>query len=165
MCVVIIIQIVTAVALVFAATAAWRNVFLTKRALEANLWSGLIDKYFEPKMLDAMKLLRSKYDKMGGNLDKLTKDEIINDGNLNGARRQVKAYFVKIYKLANIKSIKDERIKKIVNEGNVAFFMQIIEILESKINEEYKKEPFKFFFKLYPNSRNPALMKRLGDVE
>lgn len=158
----------TALAALITARAAWRSAVASSRAADetrvattAQIMSSLLDEYRSDEMSDAMTFLRH----IAQGYDLEVQDKLLDLSQkrpgvykkLNPNRRLVSHFFGKIYLLQQAGYIDDAFVRTVVGQGEVEFYLEVIEPLENALNHDYDASAFEYFAKLY------GLARRVGE--
>lgn len=158
----------TAGAALITAGAAWRSAVASRRAADetrvattAQIMSSLLGEYSSAEMSDAMTRLQQFEETHGCQLHhrflELRGEDRESYERLNAMRRRMAHYFDKIYRLQRAEYIDDAFVRTVVGQGQVEFYLKVIEPLEKAIDPAYDKSAFEYFAKLH------GLDRRVGE--
>src|SRR6266581_3008494 len=141
-----LITALTALGALLAAIGSWRSARATRRAAEGNLFSALYAEYGTPEMLRALRVLRSWKSDTGDEFEIKWKraldasDERAHD--VDGARRQVKFYFMRALRLFQAGYVSQRFLREVVAVDGVNILYDIVEPLEYALNPGYDRSGF-----------------------
>ena len=141
------------IALLFTAGAAWRSAYAARRSADetrvattAQIMSNLLDEYRSDEMSDAMTGLQQFEESHGCQLHhrflELRREDRESYKLLNAMRRRMSHYFDKIYRLQRAEYIDDAFVRTVVGQGQVEFYLKVIEPLEKAVKPAYDKFAF-----------------------
>ncbi len=161
-------EVLTLIALLLTAVAAWRSASASRRAVgetrvatTAQIMSSLLDEYQSDAMSKAMTGLRqferSHRPVFQDHFLDLLQRSPDSYRPLDAKRRRVAHYFDKIYRLQRAEYVDDAFVRTVVGQGQVEFYLKVIEPLEKAIDLDYDESAFEYFAKLH------GLDRRVGE--
>jgi hypothetical protein len=142
-----VISIVAALGVIGAAIAAWKSVKATRSAAWSQLLYKFMASYEDVKMCDALRLLKKwekqQKAKLGSDWAKPLDINKPEEKKIDQARRHVKFYFFKAWRLYEAKFVPVEFVKQVGAVNGINIFYDIVGSLELPSSTEYDRAMYR----------------------
>jgi hypothetical protein len=142
----LILTAVSALGALGATIAAWRSARATSRVAEAQLFAAQYAEYGTPEMLRSLRMLRLWQSEMGDEFELKWKKALeagdARAHDIDNARRQVKFYFMKAFRLYEAGYVSRRFLREFASVDGLNILYDIVEPLECALNPRYDASRF-----------------------